>query len=256
MIKGNAMKRTVMFTIAISAGMVAWQFARSQDNAGGVASTQPAAATTQASPEQYKAAAYGIGFQLGSELKRGGMTIDPNTVADGIRDGLAGGESKVKESDIRDAMRAIQKEMTERVTAKARAEGDAFRAENGKKANVITTASGLQIEITKEGTGATPTAADTIRVHYTGTLIDGTKFDSSIDRNEPAEFPLANVIPGWTEGFQKLKVGSKARLVIPPAIGYGARGFPPDIPPNATLIFDVELLDIVKKGDPANNRGG
>jgi FKBP-type peptidyl-prolyl cis-trans isomerase len=124
--------------------------------------------------------------------------------------------------------------------------GDAFRAENGKKKGVTTTASGLQIETVKEGTGEIPKPTDTVKVHYTGTLIDGTKFDSSVDRGQPATFPLNGVIKGWTEGLQLMKVGGKAHLVIPPEIAYGAQGGGP-IPPNSTLIFDVELLEIVKK---------
>ena len=110
-----------------------------------------------------------------------------------------------------------------------------------------TTASGLQIETLKEGTGATPKATDTVKVHYTGKLLDGTVFDSSVERGQPAEFPLSGVIPGWTEGLHLMKVGEKARLVIPPQLAYGSAGAPPQIPPNATLVFEVELLDITTK---------
>jgi len=149
-------------------------------------------------------------------------------------------------------MTAIQQEMMANMATqqkeagdKSSKEGDAFRAENAKKPGVVTTKSGLQIQTVKEGTGATPTANNTVRVHYTGTLIDGTKFDSSVDRGKPAEFEVTGVIAGWTEALQTMKVGGKAHLVIPPELAYKDRGQGP-IPPNATLIFDVELLDIVK----------
>jgi len=123
--------------------------------------------------------------------------------------------------------------------------GADYREANGKKKGVTTTASGLQIETITEGTGPSPKATDTVKVHYTGTLIDGTKFDSSVDRGQPAVFPLDGVIPAWTEGLQLMKVGGKSRLVVPPAIGYGASGQGP-IPPNATLVFEVELISIEK----------
>jgi len=122
--------------------------------------------------------------------------------------------------------------------------GDEFRAENAKKAGVTTTESGLQIETITEGNGECPKVTDIVKVHYTGKLIDGTVFDSSVQRGEPAEFALNQVIPGWTEGLQLIKKGGKAILTIPPEIGYGAAGAGSVIPPNATLVFEVELLDI------------
>lgn len=126
-------------------------------------------------------------------------------------------------------------------TAKA---GDAYRAENAKKPGVTVTKSGLQIEMITEGTGKSPKATDTVKVHYTGKLIDGTVFDSSVQRNQPIDFPLNQVIPGWTEGLQHLKVGGKAILTIPPELGYGDHGAGNVIPPKATLVFEVELLDV------------
>jgi FKBP-type peptidyl-prolyl cis-trans isomerase len=122
--------------------------------------------------------------------------------------------------------------------------GQEFLAQNGKKAGVKTTASGLQYEVIKEGTGKQPTAENTVTVHYTGTLINGKKFDSSVDRGEPATFPLKGVIAGWTEGLQLMKIGAKYRFYIPSNLGYGERGAGADIGPNETLIFDVELIDV------------
>jgi FKBP-type peptidyl-prolyl cis-trans isomerase len=178
--------------------------------------------------------------------------MDVERLIQGLRDGNDGKPSAVSEAAIRDAMAKLQQEATAGADAKAKVEGeanlkagDAYRAENGKKAGVKTTASGLQIETLVAGTGESPKLTDKVKVHYTGTLLDGTKFDSSIDRGEPATFPLDGVIKGWGEGLQLMKTGGKARLVIPPTIGYGAGGSGP-IPPNATLVFEVQLLEIVK----------
>ena len=126
----------------------------------------------------------------------------------------------------------------------AQERGQKFMKENAKKAGVKTTASGLQYEVLKEGKGKSPKATDTVLVHYRGTLINGTEFDSSYKRNEPIEFPLNQVIKGWTEGVQLMKEGAKYRFVIPSELAYGAQGAPPDIAPNETLIFEVELLKV------------
>lgn len=123
-------------------------------------------------------------------------------------------------------------------------EGAAFRAKNGERTEVTTTASGLQYEVLTEGTGATPRSTDRVTVHYRGTLIDGSEFDSSYKRGQPATFSLNGVIAGWTEALQLMRVGSKHRIVLPPDLGYGQRGAPPRIGPNATLVFEVELLGI------------
>jgi len=129
---------------------------------------------------------------------------------------------------------------------KAKAEGEAFLAGNKTKSGVITTESGLQYKVITEGTGAKPSASDVVTVHYTGTLLDGTKFDSSVDRGEPAQFSVGGVIPGWTEGLQLMPVGSKYTLWIPAELAYGMQPPSPTIPQNAMLVFEVELLEIVK----------
>ncbi len=126
----------------------------------------------------------------------------------------------------------------------AKEKGEQYLAENAKKETVKTTASGLQYEVLTEGTGKSPSATDTVKVHYRGTLIDGTEFDSSYSRGEPAEFPLNRVIPGWTEGVQLMKEGAKYRFVIPSQLAYGSRGAGPVIGPDETLIFEVELLEV------------
>ena len=142
-------------------------------------------------------------------------------------------------------MRAAAQEKAAAVASKMKAEGEAFLAENAKKEGVKVTASGLQYEVLSEGTGKQPVAADTVRVHYTGKLLDGTVFDSSVERGEPAEFGLTQVIAGWTEGLQLMKTGSKFRFFIPANLAYGEHGAGGSIPPQATLIFDVELLAVL-----------
>jgi FKBP-type peptidyl-prolyl cis-trans isomerase FklB len=150
-------------------------------------------------------------------------------------------------------MTAFQKEMMAKreqagkeAGAKNKVEGEAFLAENGKKEGVVTLPDGLQYKILKEGDGAKPKATDTVTVHYRGTLISGTEFDSSYKRKEPVSFPVNGVIAGWTEALQLMKVGSKWQLFIPSTLAYGERGAGPDLGPNATLIFEVELISIGK----------
>jgi len=241
------MKRTALYTAIIAAGMIAYQFATAQDGTAAKPTTQPFG-------DQYQTASYGIGYDMGKYVKQNlKLKLDDKALIQGIQDAIAGVDSKVSPEAMQTAMLALSQEMnaaadTDRKAAgdKAGEAGKTYRDENTKKEGVKVTASGLQIETIKEGTGATPAASSTVKVHYTGTLIDGTKFDSSVDRGEPIEFPLSGVIKGWTEGLQLMKVGGKSRLVIPPEIGYGAQGSPPVIPPNATLVFEVELIDITK----------
>lgn len=197
--------------------------------------------------------AYAIGLDIGRKMKQQGLEIDPTVVARGLADGFGGGEALLDEAGVRAAMMEFQQQMMAKERARESEEGaaqeamaKAFLAENGAKAGVKTTESGLQIEMISEGKGPKPKASDTVTVHYTGTLADGTEFDSSVRRGEPATFPLSGVIPGWTEGLQLMNVGSKARLVIPSELGYGPRGAGGRIPPNAVLVFEVELLDIKK----------
>ena len=197
-------------------------------------------------------ASYGIGFSMGKQLADAPFKLDIDRIVQGLRDANAGKPSAIPEAQIRAAMDKLQNDAATGAEGKAREQGDAnikagdaYRAENGKKKGVTTTASGLQIETLTAGTGETPKATDKVKVHYTGKLIDGTTFDSSVDRGEPITFPLNGVIAGWGEGLQLMKVGGKARLVIPPSLAYGAGGTGP-IPPNSTLVFEVQLLSIEK----------
>jgi FKBP-type peptidyl-prolyl cis-trans isomerase FkpA len=165
----------------------------------------------------------------------------------GLGDGITG---KVKPEDVQGEIPKLQELERTRVTAKNEklaADGTAFFDKASQEAGVTKTTSGMLIKHTQEGTGASPAATDQVKVHYEGRLIDGTVFDSSVRRGEPATFPLNGVIPCWTEGVQAMKVGGKAQLTCPPDLAYGPEGRPPTIPPQATLVFDVELLEIVKQ---------
>ena len=215
--------------------------------------TEAAAATEPATQPAFgtaiESASYAFGYQIGQQLKQAPFAVNLETLTAGVRDALAGAKPSVSDEEVRTALMNLQAEAEVKMKeagAGAEQSGTEFREANAKKEGVKVTASGLQYETIAEGTGAAPTAGDKVRVHYTGTLINGTKFDSSVDRGEPVEFALGGVIPGWTEGLQLMKVGGKTRFVIPPNLAYGDRGSPPVIPPNATLVFDVELIGIVK----------
>jgi len=195
---------------------------------------------------------YAMGMNMGEYLTRTPLEINLEAAQQGIADFIAKSPKLAQEEYIA-MMQLLQQKMQEaaqgQVEALAAANAAAekqFMAENAKKAGVTVTASGLQYEVVTAGNGAKPSAEDVVRVHYVGTLLDGSKFDSSIDRGEPAEFGVGQVIAGWTEALQLMSVGSKYKLYIPSAIAYGAQGAGQAIPPNAALVFEVELLDIVK----------
>ena len=189
---------------------------------------------------------YSIGLNIGFNLKKQNVSINPDTFVLGLKDALAG-KPQMTDEQVKETMTAFEKEMIDKQKAagvKNGAEGEKFLAENKKKEGVKTTASGLQYKVVKEGTGAQPKEKDTVMANYRGTLIDGTEFDSSYKRGQPATFPVSGVIKGWTEALQMMKVGSKYQLFIPAKLAYGERAIGPDIGPNSTLIFEVELLDV------------
>ena len=194
-------------------------------------------------------ASYGIGFQMGQQLQSNpfdGLAID--AVVAGLKDAFAGQAPQVDNDTLRDAFGEIHKRMQAAKEEASKAvieEGTKYLEENAKRDEVTVTESGLQYEVLEEGEGASPEATDMVKVHYRGTLLDGTEFDSSYKRGEPAEFPLNRVISGWTEGVQLMKEGAKYRFHIPSELAYGARSTGA-ITPNSTLIFDVELLEVVK----------
>jgi len=194
---------------------------------------------------------YGIGMDIGENMKRQSIDIDPDMLAKGIKDVFAGSKLLLTEEEFRTTMENFRKDMMakqkmqmQELSDKNKKEGEAFLAENKKKEGVKTLPSGLQYKVIKEGDGNLPKAEDTVTVHYKGTLIDGTEFDSSYSRGEPATFPVNGVIPGWTEALQLMKTGSKWQLFIPSNLAYGERGAGGKIGPNSTLVFDVELLSI------------
>lgn len=194
-------------------------------------------------------ASYGIGRQMGEQLAANPFEgVVSSAVAAGVIDALEGKESAVSRADLEAAFSVISQRMQEAQAAKSKelaGAGEAFLAENAKKAGVTTTASGLQYEVITQGEGAKPSATSRVKTHYHGTLIDGTVFDSSYDRGQPIDFAVNGVIAGWTEALQLMPVGSKWRLYVPYNLAYGERGAGAAIGPFSTLIFDVELLDIV-----------
>lgn len=203
-------------------------------------------------------ASYAIGMNWGTGLHRQGIDVDSAALIQGMKDALGGGKTLLTEEEARAALMQLQSEMQAKQQAKAaqegeanKKEGEAFLAANKGKEGVVTLPSGLQYKILKEGTGAKPTAADSVVCNYKGTLINGTEFDSSYKRGEPATFPVTGVIKGWTEALQLMPVGSKWQLVIPSDLAYGPRGTPGGpIGPNATLVFEVELISIKEKTPP------
>jgi len=196
-------------------------------------------------------ASYGIGRQMGDQLAQGGFEgVDVEAVITGLRDSYTGEGLRVPAEQIQAAFSEITQRMREAQEAQAReaaAKGEAFLADNAKREGVVTLESGLQYEIITAGEegGDHPTASSKVRTHYHGTFIDGKVFDSSYERNQPAEFPVGGVIAGWTEALQLMTKGAKWRLYVPYQLAYGAQGSPGGIPPYSTLVFDVELLDIL-----------
>ncbi len=194
---------------------------------------------------------YAIGVDLAKSLKPVKDDVDIKSLEAGLDAVFAGGEPVLDDATREQIKNSVAEKMQKRqleertaTATKAKAEGEAFLAGNAKKANVKTTASGLQYEVLTEGSGTAPKATDTVTVHYKGTLINGETFDSSYDRGQPVSFPLQNVIPGWTEGLQLMKPGAKYKFVIPSALAYGERGAGAKIGPNSTLVFEVELLNL------------
>ena len=191
---------------------------------------------------------YGIGRQLGGQLRDNPPPgVDLNAILAGLTDAFTGQASRVSEAELGASFKVIREIMQAEAAAKAEAaagEGRAYLAENAKREGVTVLPSGLQYEVLVAGEGAKPSAEDQVRTHYHGTLIDGTVFDSSYERGQPAEFPVGGVIAGWTEALQLMGTGSKWRLYVPSELAYGAQGVG-SIPPHSVLVFDVELLDIL-----------
>jgi len=232
---------------------------------GNVLAQQTPAANSQQSPApetqnnpafktQKDKVSYAIGMNIGANLHRQSVDIDPKILQQGLEDALAGGKTLLSEdearatlTDFQNDMRKKQQEKMQQAGEANKKEGDAFLAANKAKDGVVALPSGLQYKILTAGTGPKPAASDSVVCNYRGTLIDGKEFDSSYKRGQPATFPVSGVIKGWTEALQLMPVGSKWQLFVPSDLAYGDRGTGPDIGPNSTLIFEVELLSIQSK---------
>jgi len=206
------------------------------------------AGTDSSSPKETlsKDASYALGMDVGTNLKSSGLYLNIGEFTQGIKDSLYDSKPRYTLEEAYQILNEAFNAAAEEREMESRQTENAFLAENSKKPGIRITGSGLQYEVITEGNGPRPAATDTVRVHYEGALTDGTVFDSSYSRGEPAEFALSDVIPGWTEGLQLMSTGSAYRLFIPSELGYGSYGAGDQIPPYATLIFEVELLDIVQ----------
>ena len=209
------------------------------------------AADPSALKTQKDKVSYSIGLDIGTNFKKQSIEIDPDLLARGIRDAISDGKHLLSDEEIRAVMTAFQQEMQAKAATRVKElgdknmkEGEAFLTGNKKKEGVVTLPSGLQYKVITAGNGKKPKSSDTVTTHYRGTLIDGTEFDSSYKRGQPASFPVNGVIAGWTEALQLMPVGSKWQLFVPTNLAYGPRGAGQTIGPNATLIFEVELLSI------------
>jgi len=214
--------------------------------AGSVIAEEPIALKSQKDKISYI-----IGLDIGNNLKRQGAEIDPDTLLRGMKDALSGSKPLLSEDEIREVTTAFRQEMaqkqaevTKKLAEKNKSEGEAFLGENKKKEGVKILPSGLQYKVITEGSGRSPKESDTVTVNYKGTFVDGTEFDSSYKRGEPATFPVNGVIKGWTEALPLMKEGAKWQLFIPSSLAYGEAGAGNAIGPNATLIFEVELISI------------
>jgi FKBP-type peptidyl-prolyl cis-trans isomerase len=220
---------------------------------GSATTAKPAAAPLALTTPKQKAS-YAIGLNIGKSLHRDSVDVDPAIVARGLRDALAGGKVQMTDDEIKAALTALQVDLKKKQDEKLmvlgemnKRKGEEFLAANKAKDGVVTLPSGLQYKVIKEGTGPKPTTNDSVVVNYKGTLIDNTEFDSSYKRGEPATIPVSGVIKGWTEALQLMPVGSKWELYIPSDLAYGPRAPSAEIGPNATLLFEVELLSVQPK---------
>jgi len=252
LLKGAEMK--LLLSLVLGAGLIA---------------TSVYAQEQAALKGQKEKLSYSIGADIGTKIKKQSIDIDPDILAKGLKDGFSGSKTLMTEAEMQATLEAFKKEMMAKQVEiqkqmeeknklsadKNKKEGEAFLAANKKKEGVVTLPSGLQYKIIKEGAGKLPKATDTVTTHYKGTLIDGSEFDSSYKRGEPASFPVNGVIAGWTETLQLMKEGSKWQLFVPSGLAYGERGAGNIIGPNSTLIFEVELIS-VKEGSLTPNKEG
>ena len=248
--------RNYIVMLVLSCLIVISAFAAQEDVKEEVAAVEPAgeaaAEKTASLKTETEKVSYIIGTQIAGNFKSQDIEVSLESLMMGLKDALEGKKLAISQDEMQEVYKAWQGKMRAKMAAKQAKEasehlaaGTAFLEANKAKESVKVLPSGLQYKVIKEGTGNTPTADDKVKTHYRGTLIDGTEFDSSYKRNQPAEFPVKGVIKGWTEALQLMKVGGKWELYIPADLAYGQRGRP-SIPPNSTLVFEIELLEIVK----------
>lgn len=246
----NSKKLMLLCTVfALIFGLASSACAQQEDSED--VATEETAEEGEDMTDNREMASYGIGINMGRNFASQGVDVDLDSMISGLKDGMAEADPAYTDEELQAAMQAFQQEMMVAQQAKMEqqaveniAAGEAFLSENAEKEGIEVTQSGLQYEVLEEGDGASPTEADSVQVHYEGKLIDGTVFDSSYERGQPVVFPLGGVIAGFREGITQMQVGDKHRLFIPSDLGYGERGAGANIPPNATLIFEIELLDI------------
>jgi FKBP-type peptidyl-prolyl cis-trans isomerase len=255
-----APRRRTSFLVPAAATLLALAcIAQAQQPEAGTTAASPAkkappkagaSASAAAAPSEKAATSYSLGVMMGEQLRDGGVSpesVDSARVAQGVRDALSG-KHEVTDADRQNMVNFLRSAQANMVENNHHAAA-AFLAENGKKPGIVTTASGLQYKVIAPGSGESPKATDKVTVNYRGTLLNGTEFDSSYKRGEPASFGVSQVIPGWTEALQLMKPGGKMKLYIPPQLAYDVRSRPP-IPPGSMLIFDVELLSIAPAPAP------
>lgn len=248
------MKKIIMcalVAVLVSAALYAQNKKTQTAPAAQSKSSQTAPASSSLLKTEKDRLSYSIGMNLGAGLKEQAIDVNSDMLLRGIKDAISDGKPLMTDEEIRASLSTLKSQLQakqaaiqEKAASENKAKGDKFLAENKTKEGVVALPSGLQYKILKAGTGAKPKATDTVTTHYKGTLLDGTQFDSSYDRNEPATFPVSGVIKGWTEALQLMPVGSKWQLFIPAELAYGERGAAQVIGPNETLIFEVELLSI------------
>jgi FKBP-type peptidyl-prolyl cis-trans isomerase FklB len=254
MLLGNGLAQNTPASTTPKASLSAAPAAKAQTPAA----KRPATGAKTAAPLTLKTSkdkfSYALGMKMGANLHKQSVPVDPNILARGLKDGLTGSKPLLTEEEAQAAIMEVQNELRKKQQDKLQVEGatnkkegDAFLAANKGKEGVVTLPSGLEYKILKEGTGPKPAASDSVVCNYRGTLINGTEFDSSYKRGQPATFPVTGVIKGWTEALQLMPVGSKWQLFIPPDLAYGERGPGPEIGSNSTLVFEVELLSIENK---------
>ena len=221
------------------------------------ACAQDAAAETALETDLQKVS-YAIGLNMGQSMQQQGAEFDLELLFEGLEDGYTGGESRMDEQQVQQVLQAFQQQMMakqqqqyQQELTKNQAAADEFLAQNAQAEGVQQTESGLQYQIVEPGTGEQPTAEDTVTVHYKGTTLSGTQFDSSYDRGQPTTFGVNQVIQGWQEALPMMKEGAKWKVWVPPALGYAERGAPPKIGPNELLVFEMELLEVADEAEPA-----